>query len=58
MKIELECPCGAKVVFDDPRGCFVNAGGSADELGRVFAIQVHADRWLEEHKGHTKAVKI
>jgi hypothetical protein len=50
MKIEIQCSCGEKAVFDDPRGTFIKGGGAADELGRCFIIQVQADRWMEDHK--------
>ena len=49
MKISLECPCGAKVIFVDPRGTYINPGGVADKEGRVYVIQEHADRWIIGH---------
>ena len=54
MKIELTCKCGDTVTFSDSQGSYINLGGYPDDLGRVFVIQVHADRWLEDHKKYCK----
>lgn len=48
MEIRMECGCGAS--FHSVAGSYMNLGGKPDEKGRVFVVQVQADRWLEDHK--------
>lgn len=50
MKIELECSCGAKAVFDDPRGHYIVDGGKSDERGHKFRVELLAYEWQERHK--------
>jgi hypothetical protein len=54
--IELKCPCGAEIKLEDPRQCYINRGGHTDLRGRVLAIQVTADKWIDAHKDHKKEV--
>lgn len=49
MKISLECSCGAKVVFEDAYGTFINPDGKLDENGRKFIIECRSDEWQDRH---------
>ena len=50
MRLESKRPCGCSVAFDDPRGSFINGGGSPDKNGRVYVIQLQLDDWLKRHE--------
>lgn len=52
MKISLTCPCGAAATFEDCRGAYIVDGGKPDGSGRVYKIEVIADKWKQEHAGH------
>lgn len=47
MHIKLTCSCGAS--FEASSGTFINGGGTADEKGRVYLVEVRADEWLDRH---------
>lgn len=50
MKIELKCTCGASAVFNDERGSFINPGGHPDDKGRIYRVEIMADKWLANHR--------
>jgi hypothetical protein len=52
MTINLTCACGARIEISDTRGSFINAGGRHNAEGRVYQIELIADRWLKEHSTH------
>lgn len=52
MNINLTCACSAHIEISDPRGTYVNQGGSPNAEGRIFQIELVADRWLREHSAH------
>ena len=49
MKIIAKCPCGACLVLDDPKGCFINRGGAKDENGDTYLVESKYREWKEEH---------
>lgn len=52
MKVNATCPCGATFSMDDSSSSYIQLGGRPDEKGRIFAVQVHFDRWHDAHKDH------
>jgi hypothetical protein len=47
MKITLKCSCGAEAMFES--GTYINGGGNPDFKGRIYQVEVRADRWLDDH---------
>ncbi len=58
MNINIECPCGAKFTSGDDRGHYINGGGAADDKGRIYQVEVVADRWMEQHKSCPESIRI
>ena len=50
MRVELKCACGAEAVFSSTT--FINRGGSPDDKGHVYVVELRAKEWQEEHKHH------
>ena len=49
-KVVLECGCGAKAIFEDYTGSYINDGRKKDEQGRMYQIEIWVDNWLDIHK--------
>lgn len=50
MKIELKCKCGATLLLNDDKGVYISSGGTVDERGRKYLIEVRSDDWQERHQ--------
>jgi hypothetical protein len=48
--IVIQCRCEFRIEVEDSRGCYVHRGGRPDALGRIFQIEVTAQRLLEIHQ--------
>ena len=58
MKVHAECPCGAKLDAEDARGHYINGGGSPDDKGRIYQLEVVADRWFDQHRACPESIRI
>lgn len=45
--LRMTCSCGA--TFEATMKHFINGGGTPDEKGRVFIMEIHAEEWRELH---------
>jgi hypothetical protein len=55
VKIELQCTCGARAVYDDgDMGVYINHDGALDPQGRKYIVELMADRWKAEHVKHVR----
>lgn len=48
--ISLRCRCGATFYFNDREETYINPDHSPDPKGRLYRIELLADRWQDRHR--------